>query len=71
MIETFFAWFFGVWLFPLVPLWVIVSLAEGEIQSANPLEWGLDVRMGLSLWTIIIWVVGGFIFLNFAASGKF
>lgn len=70
MIINFLCWFFGVWLFPLVPLWFVISLADGEPLSMNPLKWDTECRMWLSVWTIVTWLVGAFVLVLLLLPGK-
>lgn len=61
---TFCYWFFGVWLFPLIPGWLFVTMVTGELQSLNILEWDDEARIAMALWTIVCWMVGAFVLLN-------
>ena len=70
MITTFLIWFFATWLFPLLPLWILISLVGGTMASIDPLEWDVEVRMWLSVWTVLGWGIGTFIFLCIFLPGR-
>lgn len=70
MITTFLMWFFATWLFPLLPLWILISLMGGTMASIDPLEWDVEVRMWLSVWTVVVWGIGVFILLCMILPGR-